>query len=454
MYLKLLGVLLADMVAQVSARNRILFEASELQHDGRLNLALQDDRSTHLIQVLKMQPQDQVKVGIVNGPFGQATVLHTHPDVVLQCHLWQTPPTLGQLFLVLAMPRPKVMKRLWSTLACLGVTRVYITGAEKVEKVYFASHALKSDSFYPELIHGAEQAGDTRLPAVFFSKSLHATLAAIQSAVYNTKSSQQPPKPTLSPHQIAKMPGQSSSPSEQAQASKLLTSPRAMQAGPSRGVQCLFPESAASLSLPAMQHQKQDSSQASVSLKMHAAAAGPSNSNVPMEAIKLLAHTVGVLSVHQAVASHMAVHSSSSVQAAKDSSLDDASSASAGPGDHTGTGSQHSCDRLATADDKLPAAGGELTVDGQRQDTFFGQLIIDNERQYSAIGRPKTGPETQARPAVVLAIGPEGGWVDSEIALFTDQYDFQVVTVAGNRILDTTTAVISLVSLAVDALSM
>ncbi len=145
------------------------------------------------MQVLKMQPRDQVKVGIVNGPFGQATVLHTHPDVVLECHLWQSPPTLGQLYLVLAMPRPKVcnmithgiiamssvvlamlqlptclcvyknhqnhkatqvMKRLWSTLACLGVTRVYITGAEKVEKVYFASHALKPERFYPELIHG------------------------------------------------------------------------------------------------------------------------------------------------------------------------------------------------------------------------------------------------------------------------------------------------------------
>jgi hypothetical protein len=46
------------------------------------------------------------------------------------------------------------MKRLWSTLACLGVTRVYITGAEKVEKVYFASHTLKPERFYPELIHG------------------------------------------------------------------------------------------------------------------------------------------------------------------------------------------------------------------------------------------------------------------------------------------------------------
>lgn len=46
-----LGVSLADLVAQISARNRILFEAAELQHDGRLTLALQDDRSLHLIQV-------------------------------------------------------------------------------------------------------------------------------------------------------------------------------------------------------------------------------------------------------------------------------------------------------------------------------------------------------------------------------------------------------------------
>ena len=60
------------------------------------------------MQVLKLQPQDQVRVGIINGPFGQATVLHTQPDVALQCHLWQNPPTLGQLYLVLAMPRPKV----------------------------------------------------------------------------------------------------------------------------------------------------------------------------------------------------------------------------------------------------------------------------------------------------------------------------------------------------------
>lgn len=46
------------------------------------------------------------------------------------------------------------MKRLWSSLACLGVTRVYITGAQKVEKVYFGSRALEPKSVVRELITG------------------------------------------------------------------------------------------------------------------------------------------------------------------------------------------------------------------------------------------------------------------------------------------------------------
>jgi len=205
-----------------------------------------------------------------------------------------------------------------------------------------------------------------------------------------------------------------------------------------------------------MQYQNlmQSSSPASVSSQMDATASSAPDSRVPMEAIKLLAHTLGGLSVHQAVASHMAVHGNSSAQAAKGFSSDEAYSASISLGDQPGSDSQHSYDRLAAADDKLTAACGELTVGGQWQDDFIGQSIIDNERQNSASDRPMTGPETQNRPVVVLAIGPEGGWVDSEIALLTSQYDFQVVTTAGNRILDTTTAVISLVSLAVDAASM
>ena len=48
----------------------------------------------------------------------------------------------------------QVMRRLWSTLACLGITRVYIIGAEKVEKAYFGARILEPRAFVKELIIG------------------------------------------------------------------------------------------------------------------------------------------------------------------------------------------------------------------------------------------------------------------------------------------------------------
>ena len=43
--------------------------------------------------------------------------------------------------LLLAMPRPKVMMRLWSVLAQLGLRRVVLSNACRVEKSYFSSQA-------------------------------------------------------------------------------------------------------------------------------------------------------------------------------------------------------------------------------------------------------------------------------------------------------------------------
>lgn len=55
--------------------------------------------------------------------------------------------------------------------------------------------------------------------------------------------------------------------------------------------------------------------------------------------------------------------------------------------------------------------------------------------------------------SVVLAIGPEGGWTEAEIKLWTDVHGFQTVTTAAGRTLDTTTAVIALVSSVTEALA-
>ena len=78
--MKPLGICQAELVAQVSARNRILFEASELQHDGRLNLALQNDRSTHLLQVASLLAQQSA---LFCRSLGRVLVKCMHTDARL-----------------------------------------------------------------------------------------------------------------------------------------------------------------------------------------------------------------------------------------------------------------------------------------------------------------------------------------------------------------------------------
>ena len=52
--------------------------------------------------------------------------------------------------LLLALPRPKVMRRLWSQLAALGVGRIILTNAARVERHYFDTHVIE-----PALYHAA-----------------------------------------------------------------------------------------------------------------------------------------------------------------------------------------------------------------------------------------------------------------------------------------------------------
>ena len=58
------------------------------------------------------------------------------------------------------------MRRLWAQLASLGVGRILLTNAERVERNYFDTHVLSADCYRPLLLEGLQQARDTRLPIV------------------------------------------------------------------------------------------------------------------------------------------------------------------------------------------------------------------------------------------------------------------------------------------------
>ena len=151
--------------------NLILIHPHEPDSAGLVSLA--GERAEHIRSVLKAAPGKTLRIGLLNGPKGCGTVESVSgKEVVLRCEFEEKFPSRPAVDLLLALPRPKVMKRLWAQLAALGVGRIILTNAEKVERYYFDSHILEPDFYNVRLIEGLQQAGDTLLPEVRIIKEL------------------------------------------------------------------------------------------------------------------------------------------------------------------------------------------------------------------------------------------------------------------------------------------
>jgi RsmE family RNA methyltransferase len=148
--------------------NLILLEPGEVSDGGPgSNVSLSGRRADHLLNVLKVAPGHQVRVGTLDGPCCVATVQSISGDTVeLRCVFDTIVPPRPRVDLLLALPRPKVMRRLWAQIAALGVGQIILTNAERVERNYFDTHVLTPECYGPLLIEGLQQARDTRRPHV------------------------------------------------------------------------------------------------------------------------------------------------------------------------------------------------------------------------------------------------------------------------------------------------
>ncbi|MDH3982346.1 MAG: 16S rRNA (uracil(1498)-N(3))-methyltransferase [Kiritimatiellaceae bacterium] len=145
--------------------NLIVLQPLEVDADHRV--VLTDDRARHIRKVLKAEPGKILRVGLLNGALGMGTVESVDRDaVVICCEFESDVPPKPRIDLVLAMPRPKVLKRLWAQFAALGVGRIVLLRADKVERFYFDSHVLEPEFYTKRLIEGLQQAKCTHLPDV------------------------------------------------------------------------------------------------------------------------------------------------------------------------------------------------------------------------------------------------------------------------------------------------
>lgn len=148
-----------------AAVNLLLLHEGEVDENGVARLA--GRRLEHAAEVLRVQAGQTLKVGVLGGQMGTAEVISRDAQaLVLKVSLTQPPPPRAGVSLVLAVPRPKALKRVIPAVASLGVDRVVLVNAARVEKSYFDSKVLARE-FLDGLIElGLEQACDTLRPTL------------------------------------------------------------------------------------------------------------------------------------------------------------------------------------------------------------------------------------------------------------------------------------------------
>ncbi|TRX74681.1 16S rRNA (uracil(1498)-N(3))-methyltransferase [Pseudomonas mangiferae] len=128
---------------------------------------LRDRRLHHLQEVHRAQAGDTLRVGRLDGAMGQGELLRLDAgEAELRLTLDRPPPAKLPLTLLLALPRPKMLRRVLQTVAAMGVPRLVLLNSYRVEKSFWQTPFLEPAAIREQLVLGLEQARDTRLPEV------------------------------------------------------------------------------------------------------------------------------------------------------------------------------------------------------------------------------------------------------------------------------------------------
>ena len=156
--------------------NLILFDQAETERP----LSRSDPRAAHVLDVLRRREGDTFDAGLVDGPRGKATVVTIGAEALTLSFVWGAPPLpLDPITLLVGLPRPQTARKILQEATALGVTAMHFVATEKSEASYAHSTLWGSGEWRRHLIAGAEQAFDTRLPHLTWSRPLAEVVAAL-----------------------------------------------------------------------------------------------------------------------------------------------------------------------------------------------------------------------------------------------------------------------------------
>lgn len=155
--------------------NLLLLKAEQLTDQGldqrHGNAKITGRQFQHLVSTLKAQVGDSLNVGIENGKMGVAQVIAVEPEqAIIEFDCNEAPPLALPLKLILALPRPKMLRRTLQSCISMGVKDIVLLNSWKVEKSYWQTPWLNDQALYENAVLGLEQAKDTVLPNIQLRK--------------------------------------------------------------------------------------------------------------------------------------------------------------------------------------------------------------------------------------------------------------------------------------------
>jgi RsmE family RNA methyltransferase len=144
--------------------NLVLIDRQEIKER---TVALTGRRAAHIRKTLRSKTGDTIRVGIVNELIGSGLILKMEPGLVIMEVETDTPtPPKTPTGLIIALPRPIMLKRVLAQAASLGIERIFLINANRVEKSFFKASLLSAENLREYLLLGLEQAIDTKLPEI------------------------------------------------------------------------------------------------------------------------------------------------------------------------------------------------------------------------------------------------------------------------------------------------
>ncbi|MBI4514777.1 MAG: 16S rRNA (uracil(1498)-N(3))-methyltransferase [Deltaproteobacteria bacterium] len=134
---------------------------------GTNRVRLSGRRLQHVLAVHRAQAGARLRVGLLNAQRGCGLITNLSPQLLeMEVCLDQPAPAALPLTLLLALPRPKSLKKVLPAVAAMGVKRIVLLNTWRVEKSFWDSPQLAPAALEEQVRLGLEQAGDTIAPEI------------------------------------------------------------------------------------------------------------------------------------------------------------------------------------------------------------------------------------------------------------------------------------------------